>query len=146
MNARRLSRMLSRPFHSATPSRQVASFTKQSKPLPKVLSSISFQKANSHSGGAVLVMVSVVIVISRTDIDGCWRYARSHGLERSRIVQTDMGAGHHADRQLSLGSCQSDGVKRSAGTRLSEGGQSGMSPALSKARCQNPNDRRRALP
>src|SRR3954452_7287199 len=110
MNARSFSRIVSRPFHSATPRRHVASSTKQSKPLPKVLSSISFQKANSHSGGAVLVMESVVIVISRTDIDGCWRCVLSLGLERSCIVQTDMGAGHHADRQLSLGSCQSDGV------------------------------------
>src|SRR5271166_2813405 len=64
MKARRFSRITSRPFHSATPRRHVASSTKQSKPLPKVLSSISFQKANSHSGGAVFLMVRVVISFS----------------------------------------------------------------------------------
>src|ERR1700734_3019116 len=48
-------RITSRPFHSATPRWHVASSTKQSKPLPKVLASISFQKASSHSGGSVFV-------------------------------------------------------------------------------------------
>src|ERR1700679_1027915 len=69
MKARRFSRIASRPFHSATPRRHVASSTKQSKPLPKVLSSISFQKASSQSGGVVLGIVSVVIAFSRADID-----------------------------------------------------------------------------
>jgi hypothetical protein len=46
----------------ATPRRHVASSTKQSKPLPKVLSSISFQKASSHSGGVVCVIVSVSLL------------------------------------------------------------------------------------
>jgi len=39
------------------------------KTLQKVLSSISFQKASSQSGGVVLVIVSVVIAFSRADID-----------------------------------------------------------------------------
>jgi len=40
---------------------EIASRTveKQSKPLPNVLSSISFQKAGSHGGGAVHFMGSV---------------------------------------------------------------------------------------
>jgi hypothetical protein len=42
----------------------VASFAKQSKPLPKVLLSISFHIANSHSGGAVFVKVKVVMLPS----------------------------------------------------------------------------------
>src|SRR3984957_15974269 len=78
MNARRLSRIVSRPSHSATPRRHVASATKQSKPLPKVFSSISFQKANSHSGAAVFVIVRVVIVCSRVDIDLLLSQYRPH--------------------------------------------------------------------
>src|SRR5580698_9981322 len=68
MKARRFSRIASRPFHSATPRRHVASSTKQSKPFPNVLSSTSFQKARSHSGGVVFVIVSVVIAFSRVDM------------------------------------------------------------------------------
>jgi hypothetical protein len=37
---------------------------KQPKPSPKVLSSISFQKARSQAGGTVFVMVIVVIFFS----------------------------------------------------------------------------------
>jgi hypothetical protein len=37
---------------------------KQSKPLPKVLSSISYHIANSHAGGSVLVNVIVVMPLS----------------------------------------------------------------------------------
>src|SRR5277367_192060 len=69
MKARRFSRMASRPRQSATPRLPMASSVKQSKPLPKVLSSISFQKASSHSGGVVFVIVSVVIAFSLVDID-----------------------------------------------------------------------------
>src|SRR3954463_3820907 len=105
MNARRLSRIVSRPFHSATPSRQVASFARQSKPFPKVLSSISFQKASSHSGGAVLVMVSVVIVVSRTDVKS--RGDAADGVDTlAPHRQADMEGRPRGDRQLSLGSCQ----------------------------------------
>src|SRR5208337_3355690 len=64
MNAFRFLRIASRPCQSATPRLQTASSAKQSKPLPKVLSSIYFQKANSHSGGAVFLMVRVVISFS----------------------------------------------------------------------------------
>src|SRR5580692_768752 len=59
MNAFRFFRIASRPCQSATPRLQTASSVKQSKPLPKVLSSISFQNANSHSGGAVFVKGTV---------------------------------------------------------------------------------------
>src|ERR1700761_9536471 len=64
MKARRFSRICSRPFHSATPRRHVAFSAKQSKPFPKVLSSISFQKARSHAGGAAFFIVNVVITFS----------------------------------------------------------------------------------
>src|ERR1700722_10495113 len=64
MNCRRFSRIASRPCQSATPRLHVASSAKQSKPFPKVLSSISFQKASSHAGGAVFVMVRVVTCFS----------------------------------------------------------------------------------
>src|SRR5437879_2832155 len=104
MNARRLFRIFSRPFHSATPRRQVASSTKQSKPLPKVLSSISFQKASSQSGGAVLVNVIVVIVLSGINIslkvdDGT---RPGTGADRSAITEADMGGCHCGTCQLSL--------------------------------------------
>src|ERR1700681_3213213 len=64
MNARRFLRICSRPCQSATPRLQIASGVKQSNPLPKVLSSISFQKANSHSGGSFFVNVIVLKVFS----------------------------------------------------------------------------------
>src|SRR5437879_7352072 len=104
MNARRLFRIFSRPFHSATPRRQVASSTKQSKPLPKVLSSISFQKASSQSGGAVLVNVIVVIVLSGINIglkvdDGA---RPGTGVDRSALAEADMGGCCCGTCQLSL--------------------------------------------
>jgi hypothetical protein len=43
---------------------QMASSAKQSKPFPKVLSSISFHIASSHSGGAVFVKVMVFVMLS----------------------------------------------------------------------------------
>src|SRR5580704_8180198 len=61
MNCRRFSRIASRPCQSATPRLHMASSAKQSKPLPKVLSSISFHIASSHSGGAVFLKVMVFI-------------------------------------------------------------------------------------
>src|SRR6202789_2773103 len=61
MNARRFSRIASRPCQSATPRFPIASLAKQSNPLPKVLSSISFQKANSHSGGSFFVNVMFMV-------------------------------------------------------------------------------------
>jgi hypothetical protein len=42
----------------------MASSAKQSKPLPKVLSSISFHISSSHRGGAVLVKFMLVISVS----------------------------------------------------------------------------------
>src|SRR5258707_15711972 len=62
MKARRFWRIASRPSQSDTPRLQVASSTKQSKPLPNVLSSISFQKAKSHSGASFFVKVTMFIV------------------------------------------------------------------------------------
>jgi hypothetical protein len=47
-----------------TPRLQTASSAKQSKPLPKVLSSISFHIANSHNGAAVFVRVIVSMLSS----------------------------------------------------------------------------------
>src|SRR5579863_2689503 len=61
MKARRFSRMASRPCQSATPRLHTASSAKQSMPLPKVLSSISFHMAKSQSGAAVFVKVIVFI-------------------------------------------------------------------------------------
>src|SRR5437879_241132 len=112
MNARRLFRIFSRPFHSATPRRQVASSTKQSKPLPKVLSSISFQKASSQSGGAVLVNVIVVIVLSGINIglkvdDG----ARRHRCRPIGLAEADMGGCCCGTCQLSLISGQIECVQ-----------------------------------
>src|SRR5215469_3454575 len=60
MKSRRFWRIASRPCQSATPRLHMAFSAKQSKPSPKVLSSISFHIANSHSGGAVLVKVILV--------------------------------------------------------------------------------------
>jgi Protein of unknown function (DUF3626) len=48
-------------MQSATPKLQIASVAKQSNALPKVLSSISFHIASSHSGGAVLVKVVISV-------------------------------------------------------------------------------------
>ena len=53
-----------RPCQSATPRLHTAYSAKQSKPLPNVLSSISFHMANSHSGGEVFVKVIVLIARS----------------------------------------------------------------------------------
>src|SRR6201991_801607 len=61
MNCRRLFRMVSRPCQSATPRLHTASSAKQSKPLPNVLSSISFQKSSSHCGGSFRVKFIEVI-------------------------------------------------------------------------------------
>src|SRR5580692_6575287 len=84
MKARRFSRMASRPCQSATPRLPMASLVKQSNPLPKVLSSISFQKAISHSGGSVFVNVIVVMVFS---FDGSvWVSGRAAATRGSEII------------------------------------------------------------
>src|SRR6202035_2503690 len=70
MNCRKLLRIASRPCQSATPRLQIASSAKQSKPLPKVLSSISFHIASSHSGGAVFVKVMVFIAMLAAELAG----------------------------------------------------------------------------
>src|SRR5271154_2555026 len=64
MKARRFSPIASRPCQSATPRLHTAFSAKQSKPLPKVLSSISFHMAKSHSGVSVFVKVIVFILFS----------------------------------------------------------------------------------
>src|SRR5580692_2652140 len=92
MKARRFSRICSRPCQSAIPRLQVASSVKQSKPLPNVLSSISFQKASSHSGGAVFLMVRVVtsfctcirLVILLLLVSGDYAFNTQYGLDRTR--------------------------------------------------------------
>src|SRR5271166_727535 len=58
-NSRKFLRIVSRPFQSATPRLQIASSAKQLNPSPKVLLSISFQKARSHSGAWVFVKLRV---------------------------------------------------------------------------------------
>src|SRR6185437_8725561 len=65
--------MVSRPRQSATPRLQTASCAKQSKPLPKVLSSISFQKSSSHCGGPLRVKVIVVIASLLNIWVGTWK-------------------------------------------------------------------------
>src|SRR5262245_60726145 len=94
MKARRFSRICSRPFHCATPSRHVASSTKQSKPLPKVLSSISFQKANSHSGASHFV--KVVMLFS-------WAAAQQHLLRSGQIDLVQALEQSGADLHVSVG-------------------------------------------
>src|SRR5262249_33562790 len=60
MKAIRLARIASRPFQSATPRLQTASSVKQSKPFPKVLSSISFHMSRSHWGGSFFVNATCI--------------------------------------------------------------------------------------
>src|SRR5215471_14931069 len=60
MKAFRLARIASRPFQSATPRLQTASSVKQSKPFPKVLSSISFHMSRSHWGGSFFVNTTCI--------------------------------------------------------------------------------------
>src|ERR1700722_4051540 len=85
MKARRFSRMASRPRQSATPRLPMASSVKQSNPLPKVLSSISFQKANSHSGGFFLVNVIVDMVFSDFD-GGVWVSGSAAAVRGTEII------------------------------------------------------------
>jgi hypothetical protein len=49
----------STPFRDAQPASR--SFRKAVRPAPKVLSSVSFQKASRQSGGCVFVILNVVI-------------------------------------------------------------------------------------
>src|SRR5580700_6396178 len=70
MNCRRFSRIASRPCQSATPRLHTASSAKQSKPSPKVLSSISFHIASSHSGGAVFLKVMVFTAMLAAELAG----------------------------------------------------------------------------
>src|SRR3984885_11687257 len=110
MNAFRFWRIASRPCQSATPRLQTASSVKQSKPLPKVLSSISFQNANSHSGGAVFVkgtVFSFVVMLTllglkwiadRRRIDtlkSVLSEAAGRSGVRGQIVERRLHASHH---------------------------------------------------
>src|SRR5215469_15589490 len=71
MKAFRLTRIASRPFQSATPSLQTASSVKQSKPFPKVLSSISFHMSSSHLGGSVFVNTTCISFSFAVGHAGC---------------------------------------------------------------------------
>src|SRR5262249_44714104 len=63
MKAFRLARIASRPFQSATPRLQTVSWVKQSKPFPKVLSSISFHMSRSHWGGSFFVNTTCISLL-----------------------------------------------------------------------------------
>src|SRR5947207_14397358 len=84
MKSRRLFRIASRPRQSATPRLHTASSAKQSKPLPKVLSSISFHIASSQAGGAVFVKLKMVIAFSRGRFEAGSRAASEQGRGRCR--------------------------------------------------------------
>src|ERR1700733_4052485 len=98
MNARRFSRIASRPCQSATPRFPIASLVKQSNPLPKVLSSISFQKANSHSGGSFFVNVMVMVMVVSFE-GSVW----VSGSEAAVQLPLEDGAGQDQSTQAGFG-------------------------------------------
>src|SRR4051812_11014904 len=140
MNWRRLLRIASRPRQSATPRLQTASSAKQSKPLPKVLSSISFHISSSHCGAGILVKVVVVMIVSSemdclsTDwIDvGLRRLARAPKSPRFPPIPLAWNAQSQSNHQQLL--MDSDGAARQVVAEMPKATRFPPIPAVSPPR------------